>query len=133
MIIAFAGSRNFTDEHLVYRVLNRLKEIHGNGLILSFGDAEDGLDAFVWKWAKTHLPRERYIRHICHWPPRGADRQEIWMATHDRNGRVIRRAEELVAFYGVTGVSGGTRDAIDQARAAGIPVKVYNQFGGMWS
>ena len=131
MIIAFSGSRDFDDAALVDKVLRRLEELHGHELVIQVGDAL-GLDLIVADWCSANLARHQWWKMTCHWPPRGASKQEQWMAAHERNARVVAGAVELLAFYGPHGVTSGTRDAVDQARENGVLVRIYNQFDRRW-
>ena len=126
-IVAFSGSRTFSDRALVEKVLRKVVAQLPHAVV-SVGDA-DGLDFLVategLRWGK--FPKV----HVCHWPPSGATKQERWMAAHERNGRVVAGAVKLYAFFSPGARSPGTSDAIAQAKAAGIPVHVYHE--GAWS
>ena len=132
---AFTGSRDFTDRALVERVIRRLvKRHHGPGMVIRVGDAKRGLDPMVahesTRWGIWPDVQK------CHWPPNPSTKQERWMAAHERNGRVVLGenrddpAVGLVAFFAPGERSPGTSDCIDQARAVGVPVYIYQE--GRW-
>lgn len=133
-VIAFSGSRDFSDRALIERVLRRLVRRYP-ACRIRVGDAR-GLDLIVGqeatRWGKW--PEQE----VCNWPPAGSSRRDRWLAAHERNGRVVNgseknpgRADRLVAFFAPGERSPGTSDAIEQAQAAGVPVDVYH--AGNWT
>ena len=126
-VISFSGSRTFKELALVEEVIRRLVKRYPH-CIIRVGDAKRGLDPMVAKeatrWGKWPDVQE------CWWPPEPATKKERWEAAHERNGRVITDAAMLVAFYAPGKKSPGTTDAINQAKAAGIPVFIYQS--GKW-
>lgn len=139
MRVAFTGSREFgkrPDERAVAkRVAERLfsqRDRFGAPFVtVSVGDAR-GADAMVAALARSYGLREGSGLTVenCDWPPEGASRQERWMAAHERNGRVVRSADALVAFFAHGKPSPGTTDCINQARRLGIPVYIWHE--GHW-
>ena len=126
-LIAFSGSRTFTEQHVVEETMRRLVK-RWPACLIRVGDAKRGLDVMVAKeatrWGKWPDVQE------CYWPPEPATRKMRWEAAHERNGRVIQDADMLVAFFAPGNRSSGTSDAIKQARARRIPVYIYQS--GRW-
>lgn len=127
-LIAFSGSRHFTDRHLIEEIMRRLVRKWPSCLI-RVGDAPSGVDYFVplesTRWGKWPDVQE------CHWPPGAATKQERWAAAHERNTRVVRDADRLIALFAPGPRSPGTSDAVKQAQRMGIPVDVYHE--GRWT
>ena len=127
-VIAFSGSRKFTERLIVEEVMRRLV-MRWPHCIIRVGDAKRGLDPMAAKeatrWGKWPDVQE------CWWPPHPSTRQQRWEAAHERNGRVVQDAALLIAFYAPGAKSPGTTDAIKQARERGIPVYVYQR--GKWT
>jgi hypothetical protein len=126
-MIAFTGSREFTDVYFVERVMRRVVKRWPH-CIIRVGDAKRGVDFMVGhqatRWGKWPDVQE------CHWPPSPSTKQQRWQAAHERNGRVIRDADRLIAIYAPGPKSPGTTDCVDQAIAKGIPVDIYHE--GHW-
>jgi hypothetical protein len=127
-LIAFSGSRKFTERRVVEETMRRLVKRWPHCLI-RVGDAKRGLDLMVAKeatrWGKWPDVQE------CYWPPEPATKRMRWEAAHERNGRVIQDADLLIAFYSPNEKTSGTTDCITQARKRGIPVYVYQ--AGHWT
>jgi len=126
-LIAFSGSRKFTDRELVSHVFDRL-HIRWRWMQVRVGDAKAGLDVMAAAEAtRRHIPLDV---QECYWPPWPSTKAQRWEAAHERNGRVIQDAALLVAFYAPGAKTSGTTDAINQAKARGIVVYVYHE--GHW-
>jgi hypothetical protein len=135
-IYAFSGSREFTDRALVVKVLRGLLREHGPRMRVRVGDATRGLDKLVREEA-TRLGIVPWVE-ICYWPPRGATKQQKWLAAHDRNIRVVIGSsrhpgwpQELWAFFAPGPRSPGTSDAVKIAIDSYVVVKVYHS--GRWT
>lgn len=128
MIVAFTGSREFDESSVVNRIAHRLLERYGDRLFVKVGDAR-GADRLV-VLAFLNTPATVNVE-FCHWPPPPSTRQQRWEAAHERNSRVVRDAQLLVAFRAPGAPTPGTNDCITQAQAAGIPIVVYHE--GRWS
>ena len=126
-LIAFSGSRKFTEQRVVEETMRRLVRRWPH-CIIRVGDARRGLDPMAAKeatrWGKWPDVQE------CYWPPEPATKRMRWEAAHERNGRVIQDAAFLIAFYSPDERTSGTTDCIKQARERGIPVYIYQ--AGKW-
>lgn len=131
--IAFSGSRDFNGVLPIIQVLKRLGE---DGLFtVTVGDANYGLDANLRLLLESsrYDGLESWTVEICHWPMRSSStKQERWAAAHERNGRVVRGAEVLFAFYGKDGPTPGTTDAINWAKELEIEYHVYHAHLRTW-
>lgn len=126
-LVAFSGSRKFTDRELVNHVFDRLY-LRWPKMLVRVGDAKAGLDVMAAEEAtRRGIPLDV---QECYWPPWPSTKQERWEAAHERNGRVIQDADLLVAFYADGAKSSGTTDAITQAKKRGIVVYTYHE--GRW-
>jgi hypothetical protein len=134
-IIAFSGSRDFTDRAAVTGIFVRLNRAFPQGFEVAVGDAREGLDRIVWSLVRSLFGGLGITlrREVCHWPSDPSTKQERWMAAHERNGRVVHGATMLLAFYGPHGATPGTTDAIHQANDLDIETHVYHQHLGSWS
>ena len=122
MRVAISGSRTFPDRHLVERVIER-RLWAGDFIVI--GDAPAGVDLFAWEYLKRQgIHRAHWQREIARWKEFGIP------AGHERNGRMLRDADELIAIYAPGPLTRGTTDAVEQALAKGIPVHVYHE--GQW-
>lgn len=123
-LIAFSGSRKFTDAALVEHVFDRLL-LRWRWMLVRVGDAKAGLDPMVAQEA-TRRGISLDVQE-CWWPPWPSTKAQRWEAAHERNGRVIQDADLLVAFYADGAKTSGTTDAITQAKKRGIVVYVYHE------
>lgn len=131
--VAFSGSRDFTG---VIAVLDLLRKLNAEGPFeIAVGDAKAGLDAHLRTLCEFQpLPNlERWTVEVCHWPRDPSTKQQRWAAAHERNGRVVRDADVLFAFYGVDGATPGTTDAIGWAKELEIEYHVYHQHLHRWN
>ena len=126
-LIAFSGSRTFTDRPMIEELMRRLVKRWPHCLI-RVGDAKRGVDWFVaheaTRWGKWPDVQE------CYWPPEPATKRMRWEAAHERNGRVIEGADFLIAIFAPGERTSGTSDAVKQARARHMPVYIYHE--GRW-
>lgn len=121
MNVALSGSRTFTDRHFVEKVAARLLE---NDHHLIIGDAPNGVDDFLFKYLHREVHWAHWSREIAQWKTYGR------AAGHERNGRMINRADMLVAIFAPGPRTPGTSDAYEQAASREIPIWTYHE--GTW-
>lgn len=106
-----AGPRTLTDAGLIARAV----EASGFVVTTVISGHARGIDRLGERWAKTQgIPVELY--------PANWDALDL-AAGSVRNREMVAVAEALIAIW--DGVSTGTKDCIDAARAAGLKVFVY--------
>ena len=121
MIVTFTGSRDFDDE---VALLVALRAVARYGATVHVGDAR-GLD----RMTKTACDRIGIpvVVHVADWEREGKS------AGFKRNARMIEsRPERVLAFFGRSGETKGTRHTVDLALAAGIPVVIYRETTKNW-
>jgi hypothetical protein len=120
-IVAFTGSRDFTNE---VAVLVALRGVAKHGATVHVGDAR-GLDRMVSEACeRIGIP---CVVHVADWAREGK------AAGFRRNARMLAsRPDRLVAFYGPSGETKGTKHTVDLALAAGIPVMVFRETTMSW-
>lgn len=81
---------------------------------LACGRCRTGADELAVRWAKKHLPKDRFTGFMANWQQFGN------AAGPERNGRMLRefRPDKVLAFPG----GAGTADCVRQAEALGIEV-----------
>lgn len=123
MNTAISGSRTFTDREFVEHVIDRLLE-RGDGIII--GDAPRGVDFFAFQHLsqKRGIRRDRWSRYIANWNKFGK------MAGVERNARMIKNADQLIAIFADGLRTPGTSNAVEIATSKGIPIYVFHQ--GAW-
>ena len=111
--MAVVGSRNFTD----YELVRQWVQMNVPDMVVSGGargadtiaaDVADELDIPVTVY------RPEWNRH-------GKS------AAFIRNQQIVDAATEMAAFFGPSGPTPGTSDAIERAQAKGIPVHIFFQ------
>lgn len=108
-----AGSRTFQGYGLLCRTLDRLLCARLPHVVILSGGAR-GADALGERYAAERgLAVER---HPADWRAHGRAAGPV------RNGQMVAVAQGLAAFW--DGSSRGTRDVIDQARNAGLAIRV---------
>jgi len=121
VIVAFSGSRDFTDE---VAVLVALRGVAKQDATIHVGDAR-GLDRMV-KVACDRIGIPCVV-HVADWEHEGR------AAGFRRNARMIAsRPDRLIAFYGPSGETKGTTHTVNLAIKAGIPVLVYHETTKQW-
>jgi hypothetical protein len=118
---AISGSRSFTDQRLVERVVQRLLD-EGDTIVI--GDAPAGVDLFAWAYLRN-IHWATWNRHIADWDKVGR------AAGHQRNGRMLDMADRLIAIFAPGERTPGTSDCVKQAFERGLPVHVFHE--GSWS
>lgn len=121
MIVTFTGSRDFTDE---VAVLVALRAVAKYGATVHVGDAR-GLDRMVSSACeRIGIP---CVVFPADWEREGR------AAGFQRNARMIAsRPDRVVAFFGPSGESKGTRHTVDLAERAGIPVVIFRETTKQW-
>lgn len=128
-VVAFSGSRRryWSDEgwifaqKLVSTILYHLREKYGEPLVVKVGDA-NGIDALVREYC-DQLALCYEVLH-ANWKDHGS------FAGHERNGRVILGADELIAIMRPGRLATpGTGNAVYQADRAGI---IVHEWRGTW-
>jgi hypothetical protein len=113
MRVAFIGCRDWLDDHVVRREIEKCRRHHGDTFHVVTGDAT-GADASALSVAK-HLGIP-HTEHEADWDRLGK------RAGPERNGRIVADADACVAFW--DGQSRGTLDCITQFVRAGKPVRI---------
>lgn len=129
--VGISGSRDYYPDDLMFASIERLKTKHGPTLVIVTGDA-NGVDECAIQHAK--MLHVTYVCEQAKWAEEGKG------AGHIRNGRIVARAESLLAFVtpkatyliDTVAVSPGTSDAIAQALAKPIPVHVWHGGSQRW-
>lgn len=136
-VIAVVGSREFTDEPLVRRVVERLMK---KGPVTIVSGGARGVDTFVREACRNlgfHFCREDAdtIAHLPlphHFGEFPADWEaEPKRAGFIRNAEMVRHSSQVIAIFAPGPKSGGTSDTVRRARKAGLPVHEYHE--GQWS
>lgn len=117
MRLIVAGCRDFEDADLVYRELDRSRaklRSGGGDLDCVVSGCASGVDTIALCWAEHHgVP---VVRYPADWATHGRRAGPL------RNAVMARNADGLLAIW--DGRSRGTRSMIDEARKAGLPVRV---------
>ena len=121
MKVAIVGSRDFTDERHVQRVIEHLFERFGPALTIVSGGAR-GVDTM----AETHAKRLGIptIIHHANWAKEGKS------AGMNRNILIVHDSEMVVAFFSPGPRSRGTSHTVRLARDTGRELRVWHD--GMW-
>lgn len=111
--IVVTGGRHFTNQLLVFRVLDALRPSR-----ISEGDCPSGADLFARQWRDMHGVAGK--SYPADWYPDGISGRMDRSAGPRRNGRMLRAENPnlVIAFKG----NRGTKDCCKQARAMSIPV-----------
>lgn len=118
MKVIIAGSRSITSAAAVERALAHAED-HGLDVTEVVSGGARGVDRLGAAWARGRgLPVRLYLPD---WDGQGKRAGLI------RNEQMVRAADALVALH--DGVSKGTAHTIRMARAAGLPVYVYDDEG----
>lgn len=114
MKIAFVGSRDFPNEHLITEVMFGLPV---DTVVVSGG--APGVDTWAKEAAETFGLRTKIFP--ADWEKHGKAAGPI------RNAEIVAFSDRVVAFW--DGKSRGTLDTIKKARAAGKPVVIFRPDG----
>ena len=112
MVIAITGSRGFTDQEVVDKVLEQYKDVCS---LIVHGGCENSADVLAQIFAeknkiKTEIIRPDYKKYPNRYGPIA------------RNKDIVSKADLLIAFW--NGVSNGTKSTIGFAREKGIEIKI---------
>lgn len=132
------GSRHFRPMALIASILDRLEETHLDGLTIVSGGEPTGVDTAVADECRSRGYHEcmkdpdgiahlTLTRHLAELLPEGKGAA----AKFARNSKVVRHIGELIALFDVGPKSPGTRDTVNKALKAGLPVHVYHR--GRWT
>lgn len=119
MNVGVVGSRHFPDLSMVRRFVNLIPRDSG---VVSGG--APGVDT-----AAEDAARARGLSVIVHpadWFPQGPDGPMDRAAGVKRNGLIVRDATRMASFW--YGKSKGTKDSMDKADRAGVPLFVFRPF-----
>jgi hypothetical protein len=114
--VLVTGSRNWPDPDLLYRKLDQLHQ--RADLIVVHGDCPTGADAYARIWCRMNPAGVTEIRCPADWSQHGKAAGPL------RNAQMVADGADLCLAFRI-GISRGTSDTIDRARAAGIRVQLY--------
>lgn len=125
--VALSGSRTFTDQRLVERVIDRLIDrravIH---IACSDRGCTAGVDTFVHQYVDYRID-DVYDNEVFYAEWRRYGKRAGFL----RNEDMIRASSELIAFLSPGAPTPGTSHAIGLAQRKGIPLHVYQD--GKWT
>lgn len=123
--VLVCGSRHYADRGFIYRTLDALHATRPIGLLIEGECPYGGADLHARQWAQARgVPVDPYP------PDMGPDGHVLGPA---RNARMLHlgQPDAVVAFPdGQLTDRSGTGDMVTQARAAGVPVRVYERLPG---
>jgi hypothetical protein len=123
MRILITGSREWTDRHIIHDALMAEVGPYAVATIVHGACPKGGADEIAGYWA-------RYFNGMTEEPhPPKKNTAEEFKA---RNQKMVDRGADLCLAF-PTDNSRGTWDCVRRAKAAGIPVKIYYQDGGVTS
>jgi hypothetical protein len=118
--VLVTGSRDWTDPAPIFRALYYQRMIAGDaGMIIVHGDCATGADAIADRWGRQFYPDTVLVE------PNPADWKHWGKAAGPmRNQLMVDLGADVCLAFPFPN-SRGTRDCIERARAAGIPVQVF--------
>lgn len=120
-LVLVCGDRNWTDQHRVDTVLDRLLEAHPEGLHVIHGAAR-GADSCADRWARKAMYHGRV--QVSGFPAQWAELGKA--AGPSRNRRMLAEGpDEVHAFHNDLSASRGTAHMVRIAMAAGIRVELH--------
>lgn len=128
MRVIVTGSRTWRDEQIIRDVLLRLQAEHGLTLLVLHGDAE-GADRIADEvCAELGIDR---VKCPANWEGRKSIRngRPVYWAGPWRNQFMLDFGKPVglvVAFHPFIQNSKGTRDMVERAREAGVPVEIHS-------
>lgn len=122
--ILVTGSREFSDEDLLYDTLSEIYEELEDSEVIVIHGAARGADSFAGRWA--HMMQEEFRvfeeKHPADWDSFGKAAGGL------RNQAMIDLgADIVVAFRKADAKNIGTNDCIRRATSAGIEVRIFTQ------
>lgn len=126
MRLLVCGDRNWEDRAYIFEVLGKIDAIFPVECLIE-GEAR-GADVMARAWAQEKgRPYRMYpARWDLYRPPPGSGRKNPAGPIRNREMLSDGRPDMVVAFHGDLSQSRGTLDMVRVARAAGVPVKVFN-------
>lgn len=136
--VGIVGSRHYRPVALIATIIDRLEETHPDGLTIVSGGEPTGVDTAVADECRSRGYHEcmkdldgiahlTLPFHIAELLPEGKGAA----AKFARNSQVVRHIGELIALFDVGPKSPGTRDTVNKALKAGLPVHVHHR--GRWT
>lgn len=131
--IAVVGSRKFTNQGYMDKVLDEYLELLGPFVVITGGAT--GADTCAIRWANDRLPFPPVV-YPAHWNNLTAADAVIKVrrgkrydarAGFRRNQLIVDDSDMVLAFFPSKKWSPGTSDTIDKAKQAGKPVEVYDE------
>lgn len=121
--VLVTGSREFPDEHLVWKALEGLRKDHGQILVIH-GDCPTGADSFAKAWAHScqgaMLPKALHAPVPAQWDWYGKAAGPL------RNQYMANiGADVCLAFFKTGAENKGTKNCVKAAENAGIPVVCF--------
>jgi hypothetical protein len=118
--VLVTGSRHWADAGAVEAALvaawHEALQAGFDGIVVVHGGCPTGADRLAWEWAsRVDVPVEVWL---ADWAAHGR------AAGPRRNAAMVASRPHVVVAFPL-GVSRGTRDCIDRAAAAGLPVSVF--------
>lgn len=122
MRVLLTGSRAYPGPSPIYSALGAVLARHGP-FTLVHGACSTGADFYAHEWATAH-PEVTEIKYPASWEAYGR------VAGPMRNAHMVKDGADLcLAFPMPEGK--GTQHTMELARAAGIPVRTYNEDGSL--
>lgn len=120
MNLIITGSRHYNDFSFFCEKMDSLTmKLNLKNLIVHVGDCPTGVDKLVERWCDKHYVM--YKRYRAEWNKLGTKAGPI------RNGEMVAgvgKKGNCVAFYDGKTKSSGTLDCINQAKKAGLKIKI---------
>jgi hypothetical protein len=117
--VLVTGSRFWPDEAPIYRALYQQRLIAAGPMVIVHGDCPTGADAIADRWGRQFYTDTVIVEpHPADWAHWGK------AAGPMRNQLMVDLGADICLAFPIVGPGGhsGTRDCMDKARAAGIPV-----------
>jgi len=128
--IGIVGSREFTDQTLMRRVIKALVQKHGPFRLVSGG--AKGADSLAAEEHAANVPEGGQTIHLPNHPDAyRAFGQNFRDRAFGRNAWIVRDSDFIVAFFVTPEMKGGTLNTVNHARRSGKAV--YAHMGdGRW-
>lgn len=116
MIVGIVGGRDYGTYEAVVQAWDLFERLRRPITHVVSGGAR-GVDSYA-----VDIARARGVSYTEHYPD--YNRYGRYDAPKKRNTLIVNDCEELLAIW--DGISGGTRDSVEKARALGKPVFYFN-------